>query len=78
MRPGFPGRDINDDGNWRRGDFLDDIARGFEKSAGSVQFDQQRLVFIPLGFGQGAANVLIRDGMNRVVDHDLQDFRAGG
>ena len=70
-----PRRDINDDGNRRCSDFLDDVARGFEKPAGRVQFDQQCPIFIPLGFGEGAAYVLIGDGMNRVVHHDFQDFR---
>ena len=41
---------------------------------GVLSLDQQGLVFVAFRFGDGAANVFIRDGMNRVVYHDLQYF----
>ena len=45
---------------------------------GVFSLDQQGLIFIALGLRQGAADVLLGDGMDGVVDDDLQDFGGGG
>ena len=76
--PAAAGRDVNDYRNRRGQNFLDDVAGGFQQAAGRIQLDQQRLVFVAIGLGQSAFDVLLGDGMNGVVDDNLQHFGGGG
>ena len=72
--PASAGRDVDDYGHRRGQDFFDDVAGGFKQAAGSVDLDEQGVIFVAFCFGDGAANVFIGDGMDRVVHDDLQYF----
>ena len=76
-RPAAARSDINNDRYWRCHNLLDDLTRRIQQPARRVQLDQHRLIFISIRFRQRPPNVLIGNGMNGVVDHDLQHFRRG-
>jgi hypothetical protein len=62
------GRHVDDDGNRRGDDLLDNFAGGIDQSSGSVDLDQDRLIVIGGGHGERAANVFGGDGLDGVVD----------
>jgi hypothetical protein len=69
------GRDIKNDRNLRCRNLLDDLAGGFDQAAGGIDFDQQGLVVAAPGFVDGAGDVFLSDGLNGVIDDDLEDLR---
>ena len=72
------GRDVKNDRNLRAGNFLDDLARRFNEASGSIDLDQYSLIVATAGLVDGASNVFLGNGLNRVVDDDLQDFARSG
>ncbi len=71
------GGDVNDDGDLRVRDLLDDLAGGVDEASGSIDLDQYGLIVAALGFVDGAGNVFLGDGLNGVVDDDFEDFGGG-
>src|SRR5580700_1683281 len=72
------GGDVHNHRNRRGGDFFDNLARGVDQTPGRIDLDQYSLIVAALGLIDGAGNVFARDGLNSVIDNDLEDFRGGG
>ena len=53
---------------------MNDVLHGAHQSARSADFNEQGLVFAAFGLCNGTANVLIGDGMDRVVNDNFQNF----
>ena len=68
------GRYVEDDRDLRIRDLLDDVASGFDEASGGIDLDQYCLIVAALGFVDGAGDVFLGDGLNGVVDDDLEDF----
>ena len=68
------GRDVEQDRNRRIRDLLNDVAGGFNGASGSIDLDQYSLIVAALGFVDGAGDVFLGDGLNGVVDDDLEDL----
>ena len=49
-----PGVDVNNHWNLRRGNFLDDPARGIDQPSRRISLDQYSLIIAPLRFINGA------------------------
>ena len=58
-------------------DLVDDVAGGFDEASGGIDLDQYSLIVAALGFVDGAGDVFLGDGLNGVVDDDLEDFSGG-
>src|SRR5262249_47175815 len=71
-RPG--GFDVNDDRHRGIKNLVDDFSSGLEQPAGRAQLDQHGLVFVAGSFRQSPPDIFVGDGLNCVVDHDLQNF----
>ncbi len=72
------GCDVDNNGNGRVGDLLDDAARGSDQAARRVEFDQHSLRMGGVRFRQSAADELVGDGLDGVVDDDLENLRGLG
>src|SRR5580698_3033222 len=72
------GCDVEEDRNRRIRDLLDDVAGGFNGASGSTDLDQYSLIVAALGFVDGAGDVFLGDGLNGVVDDDLEDLSVRG
>src|SRR5260370_6762392 len=68
------GGDVEDHWNLRIRDLFDDAASGFDKTSGSIDLDQYRLIVAALGFVDCARDGFLGDGLNGVVDDDLENF----
>jgi len=69
---------VEDHRHGRCQDFFDNVASRVEQPAGRADLDQHRLVLVAVGFLDGAADVLGGDGLDGVVQHDLQHFGPSG
>ena len=65
------GRDIDNHRHGRGHNLLNNFTRSIEQPAGSIDLDEQGLVFVAIRFGDGAGNVFGCDGMDRIIDHNL-------
>jgi len=69
---------VDDDRHRRSYDFFNDVAGRVGQASGRVQLDQNRLVFFLIGFGQGAADKFVADGLNGVIEDNLKHLRRSG
>src|SRR5262249_53343569 len=70
--------DVEDDRNLRGGNLFDNVAGGIDESARSVQLDEKSLVVAAPGFVNSSGNVFLGDGLDRVIDDDLENLGVGG
>jgi hypothetical protein len=68
------GRDVENHGDRRAGNLLDYLARGFDEASGGIHLDQYGLIAAALGLVDGARDVFLADGLNGVIEDDLEDF----
>ena len=69
--------DIDDDGDGRVHDLLDDFSGGLHQAAGCVDLDQECLVILNFRLRQGATDEFVCDGLDGVVHDDLEHVGAG-
>ena len=72
------GRHVDDDRYEGAGNLLDDFARRADQAAGRIHLDQYGLVVAAVSFVDGAGDVFRADGLDGVVNGDLEDLRGGG
>src|SRR5580704_14556443 len=76
-RAAAAGRYVKDDRDLRVRDLVDDVAGRFDESSGRIDLDQYGLIVAALSLVDGAGNVFLGDGLNRIVDNNLQNLGAG-
>ncbi len=71
------GRHIENDGNRGVRNLLDNFASRFDKTPGCIDLDQYSLSAAALSFVDGAGYVFFSNGLNGVVNDNLENFGAG-
>src|ERR1022692_2292218 len=57
---------INNHWKLRRGNLVDDLARRLDQPSRRIDLDQYSLIVAPLRFVDGAGDIFLGDGLNRV------------
>ena len=68
-------RYVDNHGHRGRCDLLDDLSRGTDEATRRIHLDQYRLIVAALRFIDGASDVFLADGLNGVINDDLQHLR---
>src|SRR5580692_5328105 len=73
-RAAATGCNVDNYRNLRGSDLLEDLPRGIDQPSWRIDLDQYRLITAPLCFVDGPRDIFLRDGLNRVIDDDLENL----